>query len=185
MSKQYTVSLSPEDRQTLEAMLRHGGLSFRQQRRIRTLLLVDEGETDEAIAEELETHRSSIERTRKRFHEAGLKAALGERARSGRPVKLDGKAEALVVALACSQAPDGQTRWTLRQLAERLVALEVVEEISHETMRRLLKKRAQAVAKAVVVPARWSEWRLRLPHGGDPGPVRATGRPAAAGGLLR
>jgi transposase len=135
-----TVVLSPEDRQGIEDTLRRGGLSFRQVRRLRTLLLADEGETDAAIAEALDTHRSSVERTRKRFCTEGLAAAIGERTRSGRPAKLDGKGEALVVALACSQAPEGQTRWTLRQLAERMVALEVVDTMSHETIRRLLKK---------------------------------------------
>jgi transposase len=140
MPKQYRVVLSDDERQILETKCRDGGLSFRQLRRLRTLLLADEGETDEAIAEQLDTHRSNVERTRKRFCQDGLAAALGERPRPGRPAKLDGKAEALVVALACSQGPEGQTRWTLRQLAERLVALEVVEAVSDETIRRVLKK---------------------------------------------
>jgi transposase len=140
MPNQYRVVMTEEDRQALEAMLRQGGLSFRQVRRVRALLLADEGETDALIAEEIDLHRSSVERLRKRFCSGGLTAALGERPRSGRPAKLDGKAEALVVALACSPAPEGQTRWTLRQLGERLVALEVVETISHESIRRLLKK---------------------------------------------
>jgi transposase len=140
MPKQYTVVLSEPDRQTLQGMLRQERLSFRQIRRIRTLLLADQGQTDAAIAQQLQTHRSSVERTRKRFHEGGWEAAVGERPRSGRPAKLDGKGEALVIALACSQAPEGQTRWTLRQLAERVVGLEVVETLSHETIRRLLKK---------------------------------------------
>jgi transposase len=140
MPKQYCVVLSDDERQILETQCRDGRLSFRQLRRARTLLLADEGETDEAIAEQLDTHRSNVERTRKRFCQNGLAAALGERPRTGRPAKLDGKAEALVVALACSQAPEGQTRWTLRQLAEHLVALEVVDEVSDETVRRVLKK---------------------------------------------
>lgn len=140
MPKQYAVNLSPEERESLEERLRQGQLTFRQVRRIRSLLLADEGETDETIAEKVESHRSSIERTRKRFCESGLCAAIGERPRRGRPAKLDGKGEALVVALACSQAPEGQARWTLRQLAERVVALEIVENLSHETIRRLLKK---------------------------------------------
>lgn len=140
MSKQYLVRLSDEERQFLEEKLRTERLSFRQVRRLRTLLLADEGETDECIAELVDTHRSSVERTRKRFATNGLAAALGERPRSGRPPAFDGKGEALVVALACSKAPAGRTHWTLRQLAERMVGLEIVESVSHETIRRVLKK---------------------------------------------
>ena len=138
--KLYPVMLTGANRQVLEDILRQGGLSFREQYRARILLLVDEGETDAAIAEEVGVHRSSVERTRKRFVKGGLAAALGERPRSGRPPLLDGKGEALVVALACSKAPQGQVRWTLRQLGDRLVGMEVVETISHETVRRVLKK---------------------------------------------
>lgn len=148
MPKSYTVVLSDDDRQILETRLHEGGLSFRQLRRLRTLLLAADGETDAAIADELETHRSNVERTRKRFGQHGLAAAVGEQPRAGRPAKLDGKAEALVVALACSQAPEGRTRWTLRQLAERLVGLEVVEEVSHETIRRVLKKTSSSRGKS-------------------------------------
>jgi transposase len=157
MPRRYTVKLTEQDRESLEESLRQGGLSFRQVRRARTLLMVDEGESDEAIAEALETHRSNIERTRKTFFTGGLAAALGERPRSGRPAKLDGKGEALIVALACSQAPEGQARWTLRQLGNRLVGLEVVETISHETVRRILKK--TRVANLACPPA--------LPIGAD------------------
>src|SRR3974377_390435 len=94
----YKVVLSEEERHSLEEQLRAGGLSFRQHRRIRALLLADEGEGDADIAEQVDTHRSSVERTRKRFATAGLAAALGERRRTGRPPKLDGKGEAVVVA---------------------------------------------------------------------------------------
>lgn len=140
MRKLHAVQLSDHERSTLDRLLREAGLSFRQRRRARILLLADEGDTDEEIAEALECGVSTVERTRQRFAQEGLDQALGERPRPGATPKLDGKAEALVVALACSQAPAGQVRWTLRQLAERVVGLEVVESISHETIRRVLKK---------------------------------------------
>jgi transposase len=104
------------------------------------LLWSHEGLPDAEIARRLETSTSSIERTRKRFATAGLEAALTERPRPGATPVLDGKAQALLIELACSAPPEGQARWTLRQLGQKLVALEVVEAISHETIRRTLKK---------------------------------------------
>src|SRR4051794_30379266 len=84
--------------------------------------------------------RSPVERHRKRFDREGLEAALTDKPRSGAPAKLDGKQEAAIVALACSDAPQGQARWTAKLLANRAVELEVVESISESSVRRLLKK---------------------------------------------
>src|SRR5262249_61373816 len=78
--------------------------------------------------------------TRRRFAVEGLEAALTERPRNGAPPRLDGKQEALIVALACSPAPDGEARWSIRRLTERVVALEVAETVARETVRRLLKR---------------------------------------------
>ena len=91
-------------------------------------------------AEEVGIHRSSVERLRKRACAEGWQAALAERPRSGRPPLLDGKQEAVLISLAYEKAAEGRRHWTLRQLAERLVGLEVVESLSHETVRRVLKK---------------------------------------------
>ena len=96
---------------------------------------------DAAIAEGLEVGRATVERVRKQFVEEGLDAAL-ERRKPRRQYhrKLDGDGEAHLIALACSQAPEGRNRWTLRLLADRMVALEHVEQLSYQTVRRTLKK---------------------------------------------
>jgi transposase len=105
-------------------------------------VIVDAGEgmTDEKIAAALHVHRVTVERARRRFVEGGLEQALNEQPRPGGRPKLDGKQEAMLVALACSQAPEGRGRWTLQLLADRLVELDVVDAISDETMWRTLKK---------------------------------------------
>jgi transposase len=104
------------------------------------LLRADEGETDEAIAASLHIHRTTVERIRQRFVEGNLEGALSERTRPGGKPKLDHKQEARLIATACSTPPEGQKRWTLQLLADELVALEVVDTISDETVRRTLKK---------------------------------------------
>lgn len=120
-------------------LTRKGKASARRIARAHILLSADRGSTDEAIAESLHVSVPTVKRTRKRFTEGRLEA-LTERRRPGAKPKLDGKAEAFLVALACSDAPDGRGRWTVRLLADRLVRLEVVESVSRETVRRLLKK---------------------------------------------
>lgn len=147
MPKSYVVELTPKDRAGLEDRFQRREGSARQQRRVQVLLLADEGCTDEEIAEEVGIHTSSIERLRKRACEEGWESALQERARSGRPPLLDGKQEAVLISLACEKAAEGRRHWTLRQLAERLVGLEVVESLSHETVRRVLKKTSSSRGK--------------------------------------
>jgi len=148
MPKLHTVQLTPEQRDLLQTRLRQGGLPARVLARIRTLLWSDEGLPDAAIAERLETSTSSIERTRKRFATSGLNDALTERPRPGAAPVLDGKGEALLIELACSKPPAGQERWTLRQLGQKLIALEVVETVSHETIRRVLKKTSSSPGRS-------------------------------------
>lgn len=140
MKKTYVVDLKEQERAQLLDLFRRGRARARKLRRAHILLLADEGETDEAIARTVHAGRSTVERTRKRFVEGGLDRALHDRPRPGQPRKLNGKQEAVLVALACSEPPEDRTRWTLRLLAGRLVELGVVEEISHETVRRVLKK---------------------------------------------
>jgi len=140
MKKTYVVDLTEDERQQLLTLVRKGQARARTLRRAHSLLLAHEGLTDEHIASTLHVGRSTVERTRKKFVEGGLGWALNERRRPGQPRKLDGKQEALLVALACSDPPEGRTRWTLRLMAGTLVELGVVEEISYETVRRVLKK---------------------------------------------
>jgi transposase len=140
MRKVYVVDLTPEEREELLGLLKGGQARVRKTNRARILLLADEGRTDEEVAEALFTSVSTVERTRKRFVEGGLERALNELPRSGGKRKLTGKQEAYLVALACSDPPEGKKRWSMQLLADRLVELEIVEEISDETVRRTLKK---------------------------------------------
>jgi hypothetical protein len=142
----YRVTLTEEERTTLQALLRAGKAAARAQTHARILLKADEapggpGWTDERIAEALEVSLSTIARVRWRFLEVGAVAALTPRPRQTAPLtKLDGRAEAHLVALTCSAPPEGHDRWTLRLLTDRFVALGVSEPVSYETVRRVLKK---------------------------------------------
>ncbi len=144
--KLYRVKLTPEERSRLHELLSKGKTAARTLTHARILLKADEGEagprlTDDEIAEALEVNRSTVERVRIRCVEEGFEAALRPRpSRQVHPRKLDGAQEAHLVALACSPAPKGRKRWSLRLLADKLVALEIVDDISHETVRQTLKK---------------------------------------------
>src|ERR671910_133577 len=144
LRKLYVVDLSEEGKELLEAITTKGESKARRIRRAQVLLLADEGYIDKEIARALGAAVTTVERVRKRFVEEGLEAALSERPRPGAARKLDGHQEAYLAALACSDPPEGKKRWTMRMLAEKLVSLEVVEEISEETVRRTLKKGASS-----------------------------------------
>jgi len=146
MKKIYTVTLTDEERQMLHAMLSRGKTAARKLMHARILLKADAGAggpnwRDRVIAESLEVGRTTVERVRKQFVEEGLDSAL-ERRQSRRVYrrKLDGDAEAHLIALTCSEPPEGRSRWTLRLLADRMVALEQVDDLSYETVRQVLKK---------------------------------------------
>jgi transposase len=124
----------------LHALIQKGKTGVRKLTRAHILLLADEGEGDEGIAEALQTSPSTVQRIRQRFVEESFEATLHERRRPGKQWLLKGRQEALVVALACSDPPTGRTRWTMELLADRLVELQIVETISAETVRRTLKK---------------------------------------------
>ncbi len=142
MSQKYVVQLGDGDRHQLRSLLRKGRASARCLTRARILLAADELQTDEEIAESLEVSLSLIYQVRRRLLQEGLPAALQRRAAPPRPEKrkLDGAGEAHLIALACGSAPDGREHWTLRLLADRLVELNYVESVSHETVRTTLKK---------------------------------------------
>ena len=139
-AKKYVVKLEPAERKQLLELTRKGEIGVRKMKRAQILLKADEGWTDQDIIGALNTSRSTVERTRKRFVEGGLDKALNEDLRPGQQLKMDGKAQAHLVALACSEAPGGRAHWPLRLLADQLVALDLVESISHEAVRQALKK---------------------------------------------
>ena len=140
MNKRYIVKLDEVERASLLEVIQKGNHSARKVRRAQTLLLADEGTSDEQITRALKTSLSTVERTRKRFVEEGFEAALSERSRPGVPKKLDGKQEAFIVATACSTPPKGRSRWTMQLIADRMVEAGLVESVSDETVRRTLKK---------------------------------------------
>jgi transposase len=139
-AKKYIVKLEAAERRQLLEMTRKGEIGARKMKRAQILLKADEGWKDEDIIQALNTSRSTVERTRKRLVEGGLDKALNEDPRPGQRVKLAGNAEAHLVALTCSDAPGGRDHWPLRLLADKLVELGVVESVSHETVRRTMKK---------------------------------------------
>lgn len=141
MHKKYIVTLTDSERAQLRTVITSGKGAARRLAHARVLLKADAGLPDQTIAEEVEVSRATVERIRKRFVEEGLEAALDpRRPEFPRPRKLDGAVEAQLIALACSAPPPGQVRWTLRLLADKLVELEVIDAISHETVRQVLKK---------------------------------------------
>jgi transposase len=136
----YRVALTDEERDALRALLRGGKTNARKLARAHILLLADEGKTDEEIAAALHVGDATALRVRQRFVEESLESALSERPRPGAARKLDGEGERTLLALACSDPPEGRAFWSLQLLADRLVELEVVEAISDETVRRVLKR---------------------------------------------
>jgi len=138
--KKYVVELKPEQRAELEALTSRGKASVRQLKRALILLAAADGDTDEVIAAKLRVHLNTVQRIRKRLFEESLKAALSERPRPGKSRKLGGPQEAFVIALACTDAPEGRQVWTMQLIANRLVELKLVESISDDTVRRTLKR---------------------------------------------
>ena len=140
MVKRYRVTLTDAEREWLASLSRKRTASVRMVRRAQALLLAAEGKTDEEIAEQVRMGVSTLERLRRRFVEEGLEASLRERPRPGARPKLGPKEQAYVVALACTKPPEGRERWTMQLLAERVVELQIVPDITDESIRRLLKR---------------------------------------------
>jgi transposase len=145
--KKYKVTLTTEERNSLQDLIAAGQASAQKLAHARILLKADAAPggpawIDARIAEAVEVNVTTVERVRERFVEHGLEAALARKKqdRPSRERKLDGQAEARLVALACSDPPRGRARWTLRLLADKLVELEVVDTVSTETVRQVLKK---------------------------------------------
>ena len=145
-AKKYKVILSDEERMLLKSLISTGKAAARKLAHARILLACAEsdagrGASDTEVAKTVHVSRPTAERVRKAFVEEGLERALNhKRPRQTRPSVFDGESEAQLIALACSPAPEGRSRWTMRLLADRLVELEVFETVSHETVRQTLKK---------------------------------------------
>ena len=146
MKKKYPVILSDTERAELKSLIAAGTAPARKLTHARILLKADQspegsGWVDDAVAEAVEVSQPTVSRVRKQYFEEGMEAALNRRAPNRNyHRKLDGEQEARLIALACSEPPEGQARWSLRLLADRMVELEVVEEISYQSVRRTLKK---------------------------------------------
>lgn len=146
-AKKYKVRLTAGEREQLSEIVSHGKSAVRKLTHARILLLADEsreggGWSDAEIRAALGVSRRTVERVRQSCVEAGIEAALHHKQhRQRRDKLLDGAAEARLVQLACSEAPDGRERWTMQMLADKLIELEIVETISDETVRTTLKKR--------------------------------------------
>ena len=144
----YQVKLSESERDYLSAISSKGKSSARRQTRARILLKLDEGILAGDVEGMLSVSAEMIFRARKCLVEEGLEAALSDKPRPGQRPKLDDKQIAHVIALACSEAPEGHAHWTLRMLADKVVELNFVESISHETIRNVLKKTISSHGKA-------------------------------------
>ncbi len=140
--KHYILNLTDDERDGLQDLVQRNRISKLKLQRAQILLKADEGLTDVEIADELEVGTATVERLRKRAVVDGLQAALERKTptRFSRQRTLDGRAEAHLVTLACSEPPDGAPRWTLSLLSERMVGLNVVEAVSRSTIQRSLKK---------------------------------------------
>jgi len=143
--KKYIVELTIEERRQLEELVNRGKVEGYKIQHAQVLLKADQGQQgpawkDKNIAEAFGSHVTTVENIRRLFVELGLKAALGRAKRGPNKRKLDGDAEAHLIATACSEAPPGRSKWTLRLLADRLVELGVVQSVSHMTISRTLKK---------------------------------------------
>lgn len=141
--KRLTVELTLEEYAFLTSYVARGQKSARQINRARTLLLSHDGKDDQEIANLLGLSRVTVYHIRKKYHHQPydhIVDILQDKPRQGRPIVLDSKVEANVAMIACSAAPKGAARWTLHLIADKLVQLNVVDSISHESVRSLLKK---------------------------------------------
>lgn len=134
------IELSEQEQSSLKTFFRSGSSSTRRQTRARILDLLAKHTAPPEIARLLGCALPTIYNVKRRFLQEGLEAALQERSRSGKPPTISGEARARITALACSEAPAGHARWTLRLLANKAVELKFVEQISHQAVKQILKK---------------------------------------------
>ena len=169
----YKVNLTREEREELHAMRSNGRRAANSVLNALILLNCDSGEHqdnrlgNQRICDVLRVNMRRVDRVKRRFVEEGMDRALERKSGGPRPAarKIDGEVEAHLVALACSKAPGGRARWTLRLLADKLVELEHCQSVCHETVRQVLKKRNQTLAKTTVDHSTRQKRRVRRAHG--------------------
>jgi transposase len=165
MNLRYRVTLTTEERQQLELLVRGGTGAVRTIKRAQILLAADTGSTDEVIAQNVVVGTSTVYRTKQRLVEEGLERALHESPRPGAPRKLGAADESLLVAVACSKPPDGRARWTLNLLADQMVRLTSLETLSGDTVGRRLAEMAlkpwqeKMWCIPTVTSSSWHAWR--------------------------
>ncbi|MBS1789621.1 MAG: helix-turn-helix domain-containing protein [Acidobacteria bacterium] len=169
MKKEH-LKLSKADRETLTSLLAKGSLKARAFKRVTGLLELDRGKTLKEVAETLSVDYNAIARWRDSYNRDGIEC-LNDKPRSGRPIVIDGQQRAKVTALACSDAPEGHARWSLRLLAEKVVELGHCDSLSHTQVGNILKKRSQAPSQPNVV---YRATRRRVPgaNGATVSPLR-------------
>jgi hypothetical protein len=157
VNKKYVVELTSEERETLISKISKGSLAARANLKARILLKADKGAhgeawTDRRIWQSLETSPSTVARVRETFVMEGLEAVFARKRRVHPSVQrvFDGEAEAKLIALACSKPPEGYARWTIRLLAEKVVALEIVDSVHFNTVGRTLKKTNLNLTEAAI-----------------------------------
>lgn len=134
------VELSTDELRSLKTILRRGTTTARRQRRARILDLLHRGRHPTSVAATLSVSLPTVFNIKRRYLEEGFGSALEDKPRTGAPQRIQGSARARITALACSEAPEGHARWTLRLLADRAVKLGFVDSISHNAVRQVLKK---------------------------------------------
>jgi len=140
MQKTYTIKLNPKEQDRIKKLISRGTEKARKLKRCHILLMANEQKTDAQITEALHVSMNTVFRIRQRYANNGLESALNEQHRPGQPPKFSGKQQAKITAIACSKAPEGRSRWTLRLLADKVVELDIVNSISHQSVENILKK---------------------------------------------
>jgi putative transposase len=136
----HPVNLTNDELRSLTTLTRRGTAAARVQTRARILLLLHRGSAPDEVTAALAVGVATVFNVKRRYLSGGLTSALHDKPRSGKPARISGAARAKITALACSQAPEGHARWSLRLLADRAVELGIVEAISHNTVKEVLKK---------------------------------------------
>jgi transposase len=174
-NSKYVVRLTEDERCHLDGLINKGKVGAEKRRRAQILLKADAGDegsgfTDREIAEALDVGLATVHRVRQAYVEQGFEAVFSRKPKCRhRPRILDGAAEAQLVVLTCSPAPEGFARWTLQLLANRIVELEIVPSISVSTIHRTLKKRAEALVETAMGVAERGRRGFRCRHGGYAG----------------